>query len=367
MEFGIFALSPQRSPNKAPAEVVAQTVAEARLAEELGFDAVWIAEHHFGNLSLSPSPLLLAGHLAGITQRIAIGTGVLVLPLYQPMRLVEEIAYVDILSGGRLRLGIGTGNQNHESRGLMTHIRDAHDRFVETLDIIEMAFDTGRVDYRGKHFQVPDTPLSVSPTKPGGLPVYLAGLAHDEEIMTRAGRRGYVPFASAAWMPAEAVKAKRAMPAAAYQAAGRDPDAMPFAISRVMFVTEDKAEALKAAEAARYTYRVVKSVKGTAPVFNGPFIRETPFGGEDNLETIAQQAMIGDAEKIAAMIIADIEALGVTHMCCFMNMGGLASAAVQRSMELFAGEVRPLVERQLAVSRGRSRESGHGHPKARLS
>jgi hypothetical protein len=104
---------------------------------------------------------------------------------------------------------------------------------------------------------------------------------------------------------------------------------------------------------------VITSVKGTAPVFNGPFIREMPLGGEDTLEAIAEQAMIGDPEKIAAMIVADIEALGVTHMCCFMNMGGLASAAVRRAMELFARDVPPLVERQLAVSRRRWRESRH--------
>jgi alkanesulfonate monooxygenase SsuD/methylene tetrahydromethanopterin reductase-like flavin-dependent oxidoreductase (luciferase family) len=351
MEFGIFALSPQRHAGRKPIEVLAETVAEVRLAEELGFEAVWIAEHHFANLSLSPSPLLLAGHLAGLTRRIDLGTGVVVLPLYQPMRLVEEIAYVDMLSGGRLRLGIGAGSQNHESRGLMTDVRDARERFLEALDIIEMAFDTGRVDYRGRHFQVPDTPLSLSPMRPGGPPIYLAGLAHDGEVMRRLGVRGYAPFASAAWLPVAQVAEKRAGPAAGWRAAGRDPAAMPFAVQRLVFVTEDRGEALKAAEAARYTYRVVASVKGASPIFDGPFIREAPLAGEDTPETIADKAMIGDAEKIAAMILADVEALGVTHMSCFMHMGGLEAAAVRRSMELFARDVRPLVERGLTGPR----------------
>ena len=78
MEFGLFNLSPQRDPRRSPREVLAQTIDEALHAEDLGFDVVWIAEHHFSNLSLSPSPLMLAGHLAGMTKRIGLGTGVVV-------------------------------------------------------------------------------------------------------------------------------------------------------------------------------------------------------------------------------------------------------------------------------------------------
>lgn len=348
MEFGIFALSPQRSPGRTAPEVLSDTIAEVRLAETLGFEAAWIAEHHFSNLSLSPSPLLLAGHLAGLTQRIALGTGVVVLPLYQPMRLVEEIAYVDIISRGRLRLGVGAGSQNHESRGLGTEIAAARGRFLEALDIIEMAFAEGRVEYQGEHFRVPETALSVRPLRPGGPPIYLAGLAEDETVTRRVAEQGYIPFASAAWLPVPAVAKKRAGYEAGYRAAGRDIGAMPFAVQRLIYVTDDKAEALRAAEAARYTYRLVASVKGASPVFDGAFIQECPIPGEDDPESILEAAMIGDAEKCAERIVADIEGLGVTHMSCFMNFGGMPSAGVRRSMERFARDVRPLVETALA-------------------
>lgn len=347
MEFGLFALSPQRSPERTPAEVLASTVEEVKLAEALGFEAAWIAEHHFSNLSLSPSPLLLAGHLAGVTKRIALGTGVLVLPLYQPMRLVEEIAYVDMLSGGRLRLGVGSGSQNHESRGLGTDVAHARARFLEVLDIIEMAFAEGRVAYDGAHFQVPETALSLGPLRPQGPPIYLAGLADDAEIMCRAAARNYIPFASAAWLPVAEVAKKRAGYLAGYRAAGRDPSEMPFAVQRLIHVTDDKTEALRAAEAARYTYRLVASVKGSAPIFDGAFIREVPIAGEDTPEAIRDAATIGDAETCAERIVADIEGLGLTHMSCFMNFGGLPPAAVRASMERFARDVRPLVEKAL--------------------
>ena len=360
MEFGLFNLSPQRDPRRSPREVLAQTIDEALHAEDLGFDVVWIAEHHFSNLSLSPSPLMLAGHLAGMTKRIGLGTGVVVLPLYQPLRLVEEIAYVDMLSDGRLRLGVGCGSQNHESRGFDTDIGEARDRFVEFMDIIDMALAEGRVAYEGRHFRVPATMLSLSPVQQPGPPIYLAGLASDAEITERIARKGYIPFASAQWLPVAAVRAKRAGYEAGYRAAGLDPCQMPFAIQRMIYVTDDKADALNAAEHARYTHRVVASVKGASPIFDGHVIQEQAIEGEDSPEAIMQAAMIGDAEKCARMIVGDIEALGLTHMSCFMNFGGLEPARVRRSMEHFARDVMPMVAQALgednsteAVSRAR--------------
>src|SRR5213079_3389647 len=85
-----------------------------RLAEACGFEIAWFAEHHFSNYSASPSPLLLAGYFAGLTSKIKLGTGVIVLPLYHPVRLIEEMGVVDAMSGGRLVIGIGTGYQKFE-------------------------------------------------------------------------------------------------------------------------------------------------------------------------------------------------------------------------------------------------------------
>ena len=110
MKYGFFLLSPQIDRDRSAATVLADTIAMAEEAEGLGFDHLWVAEHHFANLSLSPSPLITLSHLAARTQRIRLGTGVLVLPLQDPMRLAEEIAYVDIVSGGRLDYGVGRGS-----------------------------------------------------------------------------------------------------------------------------------------------------------------------------------------------------------------------------------------------------------------
>lgn len=350
MEYGLFNLSMRRSPARTPAEIIAETVAEVRLAEELGFAVAWIAEHHFANLSLSPSPLLLAAHLAGATKRIGLGTGVVVLPLYHPMRLLEEIAYVDIVSQGRLHLGIGAGSQNHEFRGFGTDVAEAGERFLEVLDIIDMGLGEGRVAYDGRHFQVPETALSLAPRPRAKPPIYLAGLAGDPVLARRAGERGYIPFASAQWLPIEAVAKKKAGYAAGYAAAGQDPAAMPFAIQRLIYVTDARDDALDAAEHARYTHRIVASAKSGTPVLDRAFIREAAVLGEDEPEVIAEKAMIGDVEKIAAMIVEDVQALGLSHLSCFMAFGGLEPERVRRSMERFATEVIPAVAKALGDS-----------------
>ena len=118
MTNGIFLLSPQIDRHRSAATVLADTIAMAKEAEGLGFDHLWVAEHHFANLSLSPSPLITLSHLAAHTRRIRLGTGVLVLPLQDPMRLAEEIAYVDIVSGGRLDVGSGRAPRFMRAGGL---------------------------------------------------------------------------------------------------------------------------------------------------------------------------------------------------------------------------------------------------------
>jgi alkanesulfonate monooxygenase SsuD/methylene tetrahydromethanopterin reductase-like flavin-dependent oxidoreductase (luciferase family) len=348
MEYGLFNLAMRRAPSTTPAEIISKTLDEVRLAEELGFAVAWFAEHHFANLSLSPSPLLLAAHVAGATERIGVGSGVVVLPLYQPMRLLEEIAYVDILSGGRLHLGIGAGSQNHEFRGFGTDVAESGTRFLEVLDIVDMGLEEGRVAYDGRHFQIPETALSLTPRPRAKPPIYLAGMANDPEITRRVAERGYIPFASAQWLPVPKVAEKREGYVRGYEAAGRDPAAMPFAVQRLIYVTDDKADALDAAEHARYTHRIVASAKSGTPVLDRSFIREAAVMGEDEPETIADVAMIGDAEKIAQMIVEDVRGLSLSHMSCFMAFGGLEGARVRRSMELFATQVMPAVDKALA-------------------
>src|SRR6266496_6305435 len=114
MEFGIFNLMGSREADKPTAQVFAEVAEQTRRADELGYTIAWFAEHHFSNYCLCASPLMMVAHCASITEKIRLGTAVVVLPLYNPARLAAEIATADALSNGRLALGIGSGYQPYE-------------------------------------------------------------------------------------------------------------------------------------------------------------------------------------------------------------------------------------------------------------
>ena len=122
------------------AQVYANTLDECRLAEELGFHTVWLAEHHFSPYGIAPSLPVLAAAVARETRRVRIGTAVVVAPFAHPLRIAEECAMVDILSGGRLDFGIGRGYQPAEFRGLGISMDKTRERFDESLELIRRAW-----------------------------------------------------------------------------------------------------------------------------------------------------------------------------------------------------------------------------------
>src|SRR3954447_550572 len=140
MEFGIFNLMGSRDPEKPTAEVFAEVAEQTRLADELGYAIGWFAEHHFSNYCLCASPLMMVAHCAPITKRIRLGTAVVVLPLYNPARLLAEIATVDAMSGGRLSLGVGSGYQPYEFERFGLDLKDSLEMTSELIDIIQLAF-----------------------------------------------------------------------------------------------------------------------------------------------------------------------------------------------------------------------------------
>lgn len=341
MDFGLFLLSPQIDHGRSPATVLADTLALAGEAEQIGFDHLWVAEHHFANLSLSPSPLITLSHLAARTSRIRLGSGVLVLPLYHPMRLVEEIAYVDALSEGRLDLGVGGGSQAHESRGLETELGESHARFLESLDILHMAFENGVVEFEGEHFQVPATPMAVRPVQAGGPPVYVAGMSGDERVTRRIAERGYRAFASLFGPAQGPAAAKREEVLSGFDAVGVPRERCSYAGQRVVYVTDEDDDALDAAKELIATMRVVTTLKGGAARFDGHFVDAPPMPEEPTPEALLENTMIGSPARIAEMIEEDREVLGLDHFSCFMQFGGLSRERVVCSMRRFMDEVVP--------------------------
>src|SRR5712672_44638 len=152
MEFGIFNLMGSRDPEKPTAEVFAEVAEQTRLADEFGYTIAWFAEHHFSNYCLCASPLMLVAHCASITKKIRLGTAVVVLPLYNPARLLAEIATSDALSNGRLMLGVGAGYQPYEFERFGVDIKANLEMTEEFCEILDRAFSQDFFSYNGKHY-----------------------------------------------------------------------------------------------------------------------------------------------------------------------------------------------------------------------
>src|SRR3979409_960221 len=151
MDFGIFNLMGAREADKSAALVFGEVAEQTRLADELGYSIAWFAEHHFSNYCLCASPLMMIAHCAGITQRIRLGTAVVVLPLYNPARLAAEIATADALSGGRLMLGVGAGSKPYEFERFGADIKHNLEMTEEFCEILDLAFSRDFFSYHGKH------------------------------------------------------------------------------------------------------------------------------------------------------------------------------------------------------------------------
>jgi probable F420-dependent oxidoreductase len=161
-------------------------------AETIGYDDVWLTEHHFVEDGHAPSPLVQAAAIAVRTKRIRIGTAVLLLPLYHPVRVAEDGATVDILSGGRFELGVGSGYSVEEFAGLGISRSERAGRMNEGLEIIRRLWDGESVTFHGKHFRIEGARLSPMPVQQPRPPIWAGGFG--PAAMKRAARLadGYI-------------------------------------------------------------------------------------------------------------------------------------------------------------------------------
>ncbi|WP_255152173.1 LLM class flavin-dependent oxidoreductase [Halorarius halobius] len=196
MEFGLGLLTAQRADatKKTHEQVFRETVDIAQVAEDSGFDAVWTSEHHFFDDGYLPSVFPLCGALATATETIDIGTAVALGPLYDPIRFAEDAATVDLLSGGRLRVGIANGYVREEFEVFDVPLSERAPRVEELLEICRGAWTPGAFSHEGELFQYDDVDVEPKPAQDGGPPVLLGGMS--KPAVRRAARMadGHIGF-----------------------------------------------------------------------------------------------------------------------------------------------------------------------------
>jgi len=158
-------------------EIYAETLDQIAWAETIGYDDVWLTEHHFCEDGHAPSIMALAAAIAVRTKTIRIGTSVLLLPLHDAVRVAEDGATVDILSNGRFELGVGIGYRPQEFSGLGLRREDRAGRTNEGLEIIRRLWEGETVDYDGRHYQIANAKLAPMPVQRPRPPIWVGGFA----------------------------------------------------------------------------------------------------------------------------------------------------------------------------------------------
>lgn len=345
MEFSLFNL--MTLPNDGaktgptPADVFAQMRAMTQMADGAGFDIAWFAEHHLSNYSVCPSPLMACAHMAALTENIKVGPAVVVLPFYEPLRLAEDICMADQLCNGRLVLGLGTGYQPREFKKFGFEINDRMQRGLEIWDVIHQALKTGRIDYSGEHVSINDAALSVAPVQ-SDIRTFAVGNA--PEMRQRMIDRGAVPMTTPAVGPLELTATARRLYVETRTANGLSDDGFDFAVQRYVYVTDDPADARRAAEQILIHARMAANMRQAEPSIDGAMLNIVPFDGEPSVDDILDRAIIGDAQAVADRILAEADEFGMTHLSAFMQFAGLPFDKAIRSLERFGEHVMPMVK-----------------------
>ena len=188
MEFGIFLEFPVREGGT-DKEAFDDSLVLIDEAEKQGVDSLWLAEYHFSPGRVMASPITILSHVAARTERIRLGTAVILLPLAHPVRVAEEIATLDLISGGRVEFGIGRGTFPNVHEGFASPFAESRGRFEESLEVIIKAWTNETFSFEGEHYNLKDLTVTPKPYQKPHPPVRV-GVTSAESFPT-TGRMGY--------------------------------------------------------------------------------------------------------------------------------------------------------------------------------
>lgn len=308
-----------------------QTLEECERAEAAGFDSVWLGEHH-NNPILHPAPLIGLAAVASRTRRIQLGTGVLLLPLYHPMMVAEEGAMVDMISGGRLILGIGAGYAPEEFAAFGFSLRERGGRLEESAALLHRLWTEEKVTHRGRYYRLDNATVAPRPVQQPRPPLWFGAWA--EPALRRAARLGD------AWFIGPSANLDEIEPCAelyrkACLESGKAEGAV--ALFRYVFVANSANEARNAAGASFINAFERMYFRWPHPVVKRP-------QGQLTIERLAENRIIlGDPDTCIGEIKRFRRALNVVHLVCRFSVPGIPREACQKSLDLFTREVMPAV------------------------
>lgn len=325
MEFGIFHEFWSTDAHS-QGQAFANSFAQIAAAERWGLDVVWLAEIHMNpTRSLLSAPLTVASAIAARTERIKIGTAVQILPLGHPLRLAEETATIDQISGGRLIFGVGRSAFPRAYDAYGISYEESQDRFAESLDIIRKAWTEPVASHRGRYYEFDGFTLVPRPAQQPHPEIRIAASQHD--TYAAIGRLGYPLFSAVRATPlGELVEHARAY-REAWAEAGHPGRARMY-LQVPVYVAETKAAALADAEAGMTRFSSYR-----ADLSRGPLSYE---------EVLREKGVVGTPDMVFDRLRALRDAADLDGVSAEINPGSMLShEQVMRSLHLWCNEIMP--------------------------
>jgi len=339
MRIGYGLLTAQRPPAdpRTDVDLYREAVEVAVAAERAGFDSVWTSEHHFVDDGYMPSQMPVLAAIAARTGRILLGTGVLLAPMFDPLRLAEDAATVDLISDGRLILGLGLGWRDEEFDGFGIPRRERAGRLTGIIATLRQAWGDGLTHGDGRYYRYPGLNVTPKPARPGGPPIWIGGWA--EPAVRRAGRISDGYFGSGASPAALAERAGWLRAAA--EEAGRDPATVTIALHRTTFAWREGDAWERIRDAAHYMswkYEDMASARGSRSAMPQPQL-------DSSTEAALRRRIIsGSPEAVADQIRAYADILAADGLyVARAHFPGLDPAVQDESFRVLGEEVLPLL------------------------
>ncbi len=311
-----------------PLNSVYETALERfEIMDKTGYDAVWLAEHHFSSFSVCPSVHMMGTMAAARTKRLRIGTAVSLAPFYNPLRLAEEVALLDVLSGGRVNWGVGRGFERSEFAAFGIPGDESGPRFHEAVDIVLKAWTNQRMSHQGRFFQYENVEVLPKPVQAPHPPVWMA--ASSTPAIEWAASQGHSILMDPHSSRADLIR-KRRHYAAKMAEAGFSDAGRVIPMSRLVAVDES-------AEKARAVAKRV--AEWTVAAYVGPQhanvrMEARDFGGKDPIDYYLDDVMIhGTPESVVDQIQAFGEEIGMNYL--------MAAPMSGRSFRLLTDKVLP--------------------------
>lgn len=299
--------------------------------DQMGCDLVWFTEHHFVDDGYLPSWTPVAGAMSAVTSNVRFGTDICLMPFNHPIRLAEDLAVLDNLSGGRVELGLGMGYAVHEFKGFGFPVKNRVSLMNEGIEVLQRCFTGEKFSYAGKRWQFEDVQITPGYVQDGGPPLWIAAMSEPGALRVAKYDTNFLP---------QGLKAKSFDPwVNELEATGRQPRDKRVGIIRSILVTEDRER----------DWPLVRAAEKYRMAFYNRLFKESGEGLGERGEPVPQTWIVGDVDHCVEELKHFIGEFGMTDIVSMAVPPGLRAEQMSESLEKLFKEVVPRVKAELAV------------------